>query len=61
MMILEQATGSTRIEQLRKNINDRDYVHTAIQRIAAVLSNRLMDISRGEGNHNERQWKRGKL
>jgi len=60
MMILEQTTGSTRIEQLRKSINDRDYVHTAIQRIAAVLSNKLIDISHGEGNH-ERQRKGGKL
>ncbi|MCL2193430.1 MAG: hypothetical protein FWB78_08555 [Treponema sp.] len=61
MMILEQTAGSTRIEQLRKNINDRDYVNAAIQRIAVALSNGLIDISHGEGNHNERQRKRGKL
>jgi hypothetical protein len=58
MMIMEQAMSSTRIEQLRKRINDKDYLHTAIHRIALVLSNELIDMSQGGGRYNERQWKK---
>ena len=60
MMIMEQTVGSTRIERLRRNINDKDYVHAAIQRIALVLSNKLVGVSHGEGNQNEKQRKRGR-
>jgi hypothetical protein len=56
-MILEQSLSSTRLEQLRKRINDKNYLHAAIQRIALVLSNELMDMSQG-GAYNERQRKR---
>ena len=59
MMIMEQKTGSTRLEKLRKSINDENYVHAAVHRIAIVLSNGLMDMSHG-GKHNERQRKRGR-
>jgi hypothetical protein len=58
MMIMENTLSSTRLEQLRKRINDKDYVYAAIQRIALVLSNELMDMSQGGGNYNERQWQR---
>jgi hypothetical protein len=58
MMVMEQKLSSTRLEQLRKNINDKDYLHTAIQRIAVVLSDGLMDMSQGGGRYNERQRKR---
>ena len=56
-MILEQSLSSTRLEQLRKRINDKDYLRAAIHRIALVLSNELMDMSQG-GAYNERQRKR---
>ena len=56
-MIMEQALSSTRLEQLRKRINDKDYMYAAIQRIALVLSNELMDMSQG-GIYSERQRKR---
>jgi len=59
MIIMEQTSGSTRLEQLRKSINDKDYVHAAIHRIALVLSDRLMGMSHG-GHNNERQRKRGR-
>jgi hypothetical protein len=58
MMIMEQTVSSTRLEQLRKRINDQDYMYAAIQRIALVLSNELMDMSPGGGSYNERQWQR---
>ena len=57
-MIMEQALSSTRIEQLRERINDKDYLYAAIQRIAMVLSNELMDMSPGGGSNYERQRKR---
>ena len=57
MMVMEQTVSSTRLEQLRKRINDKDYMYAAIQRIALVLSNELMAMSGGESN-NERQWQR---
>jgi len=58
MMITDHALSSTRLEQLRKCINDKDYMCAAIQRIALVLSNELMALSQGGENHNERQRKR---
>jgi len=58
MMVMEQTLSSTRLEQLRKRINDKDYMYTAIQRIALVLSNELMAMSQGGENYNERQWQR---
>jgi len=56
-MTMEQTMSSTRLEQLRKSINDEDYLYAAIQRIALVLSNELMDLSQKEGRYNERQRK----
>jgi len=58
MMIMERTVSSDRIEQLRKRINDKDYVYAAIQRIALVLSNELSDSSHYGGNNCERQRKR---
>jgi len=57
MMTMEQTMSSTRLEQLRKSINDENYLYAAIQRIAIVLSNELMDMSQKEGRYNERQRK----
>ncbi len=56
-MTMEQTLSSNRLEQLRKSINDENYLHAAIQRIALVLSNELMDMSQKEGKYNERQRK----
>jgi hypothetical protein len=58
-MMLEQPISSTKLEQLRNRINDEDYLYEAIQRIALVLSNELLDMSQG-GKHNGRKWKRRK-
>ena len=58
MMSVEQGLSSSRLEQLRKRINDKDYMYAAIQRIALVLSNELMDMSQSGGSYNERQRKR---
>ena len=51
-MMLEQSLSSAELENLRDRINDQEYLYDAIQRIAQVLSNELLDASVG-GKHNE--------
>jgi len=62
-MILEKALNSNkddiRLELIRRRINDEDYLHAAIQRLALVLSNEIIEINR-EGEGYERQRKRRK-
>jgi hypothetical protein len=58
-MMTEQALNSARLELLRRRIHDENYLHAAIQRLALVMSNELMDITR-EGARHERQRKRRK-
>ena len=58
-MIMEQALSTNRLETLRRRINDEDYLHAAIQRLALVLSKELMDMTQ-EGARHERQRKRRK-
>jgi len=55
---MEHTLSSTRLEQLRARINDKDYMNAAVQRIALVLSNELMAMSQGGENNHERQWQR---
>jgi hypothetical protein len=55
----EQALNSGELELLQRRINDEDYLHAAIQRLALVLSNEIMDITM-EGGRNERQRKKRK-
>jgi hypothetical protein len=57
--MIEQALNSRELEMLRRRINDEDYLHAAIQRLALVLSNELMEVTM-EGGRNERQRKRRK-
>jgi hypothetical protein len=44
------------LEDLRRKINNEEYVCEAIQRIALILSNKLLDIPQG-GGYYERQRK----
>jgi hypothetical protein len=46
-----------KLEILREKINNEEYLHEAIQRIALILSNELLDIPQGGWNY-ERQRKR---
>jgi len=57
--MIEQALNSKELELLRRRINDEDYLQAAIQRLALVLSNELMELTM-EGGCNERQRKRRK-
>jgi hypothetical protein len=38
---------SSRIEQLRKKIDNKEYLYEAIQRIAQIISNEILDIPQG--------------
>jgi len=63
-MMIEQAAlaeniSAKKLDLLRRRINDEKYLHAAIQRLALVLSNELMEIT-SEGGRNERQRKRRK-
>jgi hypothetical protein len=57
--MIEQTLNSKELELLRRSINDEDYLQAAIQRLALVLSNELMEMTM-EGGRNERQRKRRK-
>jgi len=56
-MMLEQTLSSAELENLRIRINDQDYLFEAIQRMALVLSNELIEFTQG-GKRDERQRKR---
>ena len=56
-MMLEQSIDSIDLENLRRRINNQEYQNEAIQRIALVLSNELMDDPQG-GKYNESRRKR---
>jgi hypothetical protein len=56
MVQTENQFPASRIESLREKIDNKDYLYAAIQRIAQVLSNELVDIPQG-GTYNERQRK----
>ena len=58
----EEASGLSKLEVLRLKINNEDYLHEAIQRIALIISNELLDLPRGgrlyERQRKSRQWPR---
>lgn len=55
-MMEESQLSPSRLDNLRKKINNEDYLKGAIQRIALMLSNELLDTSQG-GLYHERQRK----
>ena len=54
--------GPKRLEILRQKVNDEDYLHEAIHRIALIISNELLDLPQGgrsyEQQRKSRQWSR---
>ena len=60
--MIEEGSGLSRLEVLRQKINSKDYVHEAIQRIALIISNELLDLPQGGGSYERqrksRQWPR---
>ena len=59
---LDEETGLSKLEVLRQKINNEDYLHEAIQRIALIISNELLDLPQGgrsyERQRKSRQWPR---
>jgi hypothetical protein len=55
----EDQFAPSRIDLLRKKINNEDYLYEAIQRIAQILTNEILGIPQG-GVSYEQQWKRRK-
>jgi hypothetical protein len=53
----KDSADSFDLKKIRDKINDDEYLSEAIQRIALILSNELLDISQG-GIFHERQRKR---
>ena len=53
------AVNSQKLELIRRRINDEDYLRAAIQRLALVMSNELMELTM-EGRRHEQQRKRRK-
>jgi hypothetical protein len=43
------------LEALREKINNEEYLHEAIQRIALILSNELLDIPQGGWNYEQQR------
>ena len=58
----EDTSGLSKLEILREKINNEDYLHEAIQRIALIISNELLDLPQGgrsyERQRKSRQWPR---
>ena len=61
-MPVEDDPGLSRLEVLRQKINNEDYLYEAIQRIALIISNELLDLPQGgrsyERQRKSRQWPR---
>ena len=59
---VNEASGLSKLEILRQKINSEDYLHEAIQRIALIMSNELLDLPQGgrsyEQQRKSRQWSR---
>jgi hypothetical protein len=49
---------SVELEIIRNKINNKEYIYEAIQRIALILSNELLDISRGGVYHEQRKGRK---
>ena len=46
---------SERLDLLRQRINNEEYLHAAIQRLALVLSYELMEINTKGGGHGKKR------
>ena len=63
LKLFEKGTsGLSKLEVLRLKINNEDYLYEAIQRIALIISNELLDLPQGgrsyEQQRKSRQWPR---
>lgn len=50
--------ANEQIAILRQRLNDENYLHAAIQRLAFIMSKQLMEISKQGGSYEQRRKKR---
>ena len=46
---------NSRIEILRQRLNDENYIHAAVQRLALIMSRQLMEITKEGGCYEQQQ------
>jgi hypothetical protein len=51
----QKGLRDTELEALREKINNEEYLYEAIQRIALILSNELLDIPQGGWNYEQQR------
>ncbi|MDR1836838.1 MAG: hypothetical protein LBQ89_04180 [Treponema sp.] len=56
--MIEQALNAKKLELLRRRIDDEEYLCAAIQRLALVLSNEVMELTREGGGYEQQQKRR---
>ena len=56
IFVQDHRQGTDRLDVLRQRINDENYLHAAIQRLALVMSNELMEITK-EGHYERKRRK----
>jgi hypothetical protein len=49
----------SRIDYLKRKINDKEYLYEAVQRIALVLSNEITGVARAERGKSDEQQRKG--
>jgi hypothetical protein len=53
--VRQRGLGDSDLQVLREKINSEEYIYEAIQRIALILSNEILDIPQGGTNY---EWQR---
>jgi hypothetical protein len=56
--VKQRGLGDSELEALRKKVNSEEYIYEAIQRIALILSNELLDIPHGGTNYEQQRRRR---
>jgi hypothetical protein len=56
--VKQHGLGTSELEALREKINNEEYIYEAIQRIALILSNELLDIPHGGLNYEQQRRRR---
>ena len=56
--MVERTLDPVKLEEIRRRINNENYLNAAIQRLALVMSNELMDITQGGAKHGRTRKKR---
>ena len=52
-----ESLANSRIEVLRQCLNDENYIHAAVQRLALIMSKQLMEITKEGGRYERKRRK----